>query len=92
MYIRALCRNGKLEEAQQIMNKIGEKHEKLNGYVYGSIVHGLLQRGQLEDAVHKVEEMKRAGITPMVHVYTSLIIHFFKEKQIRKALEILEKM
>ncbi|KAK4749240.1 hypothetical protein SAY87_026689 [Trapa incisa] len=92
MYIRALCRNGKLEEAQQIMNKIGAKHEKLNGYVYGSIVHGLLQRGQLEDAVHKVEEMKRAGITPTVHVYTSLIIHFFKEKQIRKVLEILEKM
>ncbi|OWM82603.1 putative pentatricopeptide repeat-containing protein At5g06400, mitochondrial [Punica granatum] len=92
LYVRALCRNGKLEEAQKLMNEIGADREKLNTYVYGSIVHGLLRKGQFKEALDKVEEMKRVGINPTVHVYTSLINHFFKEKQIEKAVEILDKM
>lgn len=36
--------------------------------------------------------MKQQGIKLTIHVYTSLIVHFFKEKQVGKAMEIIEEM
>ncbi|KAF7149276.1 hypothetical protein RHSIM_Rhsim03G0063400 [Rhododendron simsii] len=44
------------------------------------------------DALDKVESMRQIGINPTVHVYTFLIVHFFKEKRMDKAVEIFEKM
>uniref|UniRef100_A0A2N9GLK7 Pentacotripeptide-repeat region of PRORP domain-containing protein n=1 Tax=Fagus sylvatica TaxID=28930 RepID=A0A2N9GLK7_FAGSY len=46
----------------------------------------------LEEALTKVDSMKQAGINPTVHVYTSLMAHFMKEKQIERALEVFQKM
>ncbi|XVE96248.1 hypothetical protein REPUB_Repub02eG0205100 [Reevesia pubescens] len=92
LYIRALCRAGRLEEALEILDNVGIEQSTLNQYVYGSLVHGLLRKGRLEQAMAKVNSMKQAGIDPSVHVYTSLIVHFFKEKQMESALGILAKM
>ncbi|KAJ0657363.1 putative tetratricopeptide-like helical domain superfamily, pentacotripeptide-repeat region of PRORP [Helianthus annuus] len=91
--IRALCRAGNIEEALVMINEVSEKDQNtLNGYVYGSLIHVLLRKGHLQDALDKIESMKQVNIFPTVHVYTSLIVYFFKEKQISKALEVLEKM
>lgn len=92
LYIRALCRAGKLEEALKLLNNAGEERETLNKHVYGSIVYGLLRKGNLEAALSKVDEMKQAGVSPSVHVYTSLAVHYLKEKEIEKAEEVLETM
>ncbi|CAB4286996.1 unnamed protein product [Prunus armeniaca] len=92
LYIRALCRAGRLQEAAALMDDVREDRSKLDQYTYGSLVHGLLRSGQLEAALAKVDSMKQAGIYPTVHVYTSLIVHFFKEKQRGKALEIFKEM
>ncbi|OIT33538.1 PREDICTED: putative pentatricopeptide repeat-containing protein At5g06400, mitochondrial [Nicotiana attenuata] len=92
LYIRALCRARRLEEALALVNEVDDEQHVLNQYVYGSLVHGLLQKGQLEEALARIESMKHVGIHPTVHVYTSLIVYFFKEKQIGKALEIFEEM
>ncbi|KAK1409872.1 hypothetical protein QVD17_36401 [Tagetes erecta] len=91
--IRALCRAGNVEETLVMINEVGEKDQNtLNGYVYGSLIHMLLRKRRLQDALEKMESMKQFGIFPTVHVYTSLIVYFFKEKQISKALEAFEKM
>lgn len=92
LYIRALCRAGRLEEALALVNEVEEDRSKLDQYIYGSVVHGLLRRGQTEQALAKVESMKQVGILPNVHVYTSLIVHFFKEKQVGRALETFAEM
>uniref|UniRef100_A0A2N9HKL7 Pentacotripeptide-repeat region of PRORP domain-containing protein n=1 Tax=Fagus sylvatica TaxID=28930 RepID=A0A2N9HKL7_FAGSY len=92
LYIRALCRAGKLEEAQALVDEVGAEGSTLDQYTYGSIVHGLLQKGRMEEALTKVDSMKQAGINPTVHVYTSLMAHFMKEKQIERALEVFQKM
>ncbi|XVF76051.1 hypothetical protein PTKIN_Ptkin13bG0235600 [Pterospermum kingtungense] len=92
LYIRALCRAGRLEEALEILDNIGTEQSTLDQYVYGSLVHGLLRKGLLEQALAKVDSMKEAGIYPTVHVYTSLIAHFFKERQMENALGIFAKM
>ncbi|GLT96352.1 hypothetical protein SLE2022_139780 [Rubroshorea leprosula] len=92
LYVRALCRAGRLEEALEIIDNVGTERSTLEHYVYGSLVHGLLQQDRLEEALAKVGSMKKTGICPTVHVYTSLIAHFFKGKQIERALEIFEKM
>ncbi|KAK9061496.1 hypothetical protein SSX86_018678 [Deinandra increscens subsp. villosa] len=91
--IRALCRTGNVEEALVMINEVSEKDQNtLNGYIYGSLIHVLLRKGRLQDALEKIESMKQVGIFPTVHVYTSLIVYFFREKQISKALEAFEKM
>ncbi|XP_004303385.1 PREDICTED: putative pentatricopeptide repeat-containing protein At5g06400, mitochondrial [Fragaria vesca subsp. vesca] len=92
LYIRALCRAGRLQEASEMMDDIGEERSTLDRYTYGSFVHGLLRSGQVEEALAKMESMKQAGMKPTVHVYTSLIVHFLKEKQIKRALEIFNEM
>lgn len=94
LHIRALCRCGKVEEALALVDEVGEEQQRktLNQYIYGSLVHGLLRKRQLEDALAKIESMKRVGVNPTVHVYTSLIVYFFKEKEMDKAMEIFSKM
>ncbi|KVI09427.1 putative pentatricopeptide repeat-containing protein At5g06400, mitochondrial [Cynara cardunculus var. scolymus] len=91
--IRALCRAGKVEEALSMANEVGEEDQKtLNGYIYGSLIHGLLRKRRLQEALEKIESMKQVRFLPTVHVYTSLLVYFFKEKQVSKALEVFEKM
>jgi len=92
IYIRALCRIGKLEEALSELASFEGERSLLDQYTYGSIVHGLLQRGDLQKALDKVNSMKEIGTKPGVHVYTSLIVYFFKEKQLEKVLETCQKM
>ncbi|XP_057968432.1 putative pentatricopeptide repeat-containing protein At5g06400, mitochondrial [Malania oleifera] len=94
LYIRALCRAGRLDEALSLLDEVelGSEQSTLNRYIYASIVHGLLQRGQLEEALARVDAMKQVGIHPPVHVYTSLIVYFFREKQVERALEMFNKM
>ncbi|KAL4576851.1 hypothetical protein LXL04_012951 [Taraxacum kok-saghyz] len=91
--IRALCRAGKLEEGLTMADEIDENDKiTLDGYIYGSVIHGLLRKNRLQEALEKIESMKQVNIFPTVHVYTSLIVYFFREKQISKALEVFEKM
>lgn len=92
LYIRALCRAGKLDEVLTLLEEVGAESSKLDSYIYGSLIHGLLQTGRTEEALAKMNLMKQVGINPTVHVYTSFIVYSFKEKQTRRALEILAKM
>lgn len=92
LYIRTLCRTGRLEEALALADEIGEAKTTLDQSTYGSIFHGLLRKGRVDEALAKMDSMKAAGVNPTVHVYTSLIVHFLKEKQIERALETLQKM
>lgn len=92
IYIRGLCRAGRLEEALELVDEVGTERVTLDRYIFGSLVHILLRRGRLEEALAKVDSMKQVGIHPTVHVYTSLIVHFFKEKQMKAALETFQRM
>lgn len=92
LFIRALCRAGKVEEALALIDGVGPEKSIVEKLTYGSIVHGLLHKGKLEEALAKVHGMKQEGITPTIHVYTSLIVHFFKEKKIEKAIETYDEM
>ncbi|KAE8664190.1 putative pentatricopeptide repeat-containing protein [Hibiscus syriacus] len=88
LYIRALCRAG-LEETLEILDNARIEQSPLDQYVYGSLVHAMLRKGRFEQALAKVNSLKQANIHPTVHVYTSLIVYYFKEKQIGNALAIL---
>ncbi|CAJ1967309.1 unnamed protein product [Sphenostylis stenocarpa] len=92
LFIRALCRVGRVEEALALIEEVGEEKSILDQLTCGSIVHGLLRKGRLEEALAKVDAMKQKGTVPTIHVYTSLMVHFFKEKQVEKAIETFEEM
>ncbi|RDX73744.1 putative pentatricopeptide repeat-containing protein, mitochondrial, partial [Mucuna pruriens] len=92
LFIRALCRAGRVEEALALLEDVVAEKSIIDQLTCGSIVHGLLRKGRLEDALAKVDAMKQKGIAPTIHVYTSLIVHFFKEKQVEKAIETYEEM
>jgi len=42
------------------------------------------QKGNLEAALSKVDDMKQAGVSPGFQVYTSLAAHYVNEKEIEK--------
>ncbi|GAB2298771.1 hypothetical protein Dimus_032849 [Dionaea muscipula] len=94
LLIRPLCRRGMVEEALALVDEVKEEEDQsaLHRYVCGSLVHGLLQRGRSEEALAKVESLKQAGIRASAHVYTSLMVHFFKENRVERALDIFRKM
>ncbi|XP_061360840.1 putative pentatricopeptide repeat-containing protein At5g06400, mitochondrial [Gastrolobium bilobum] len=92
LFIRALCRAGRVEEALALVENVGAEKSSLDQLTCGSIVYGLLRKGRLEEALAKVDTMKQEGLTLSIHVYTSLIVHFFKEKQVGKAIQIFEEM
>ncbi|KAK7268127.1 hypothetical protein RIF29_20814 [Crotalaria pallida] len=92
LFIRALCRAGRVEEALALIEEVRAEKSTLDQLTCGSIVHGLLRKGRLEEALAKVDSMKKEGKTPTIHVYTSLIVHFFKEKQAGKAIETFKEM
>ncbi|QCE05298.1 putative pentatricopeptide repeat-containing protein At5g06400, mitochondrial [Vigna unguiculata] len=92
LFIRALCRAGRVEEALALIEEVGEEKSILDQLTCGSIVHGLLRKGRLEEALAKVDAMKQKGIAPTIHVYTSLMVHFFKEKQVEKAMQTFEEL
>ncbi|CDP10570.1 unnamed protein product [Coffea canephora] len=92
LYIRALCRGGRLEEALELIDESGSEKHTLEQYTCGSLVNGLLRRGRVEEAMSRVESMKQVGIHPTVHVYTSLMVQFFRQKQVSKALETFKEM
>ncbi|KAL9319325.1 hypothetical protein ACSQ67_015842 [Phaseolus vulgaris] len=92
LFIRTLCRAGRVEEALALITEVGEEKSIIDQLTCGSIVHGLLRKGRLQEALAKVEAMKQKGIAPTIHVYTSLMVHFFKEKQVEKAIETFEEM
>ncbi|XP_057794697.1 putative pentatricopeptide repeat-containing protein At5g06400, mitochondrial [Salvia miltiorrhiza] len=92
LYVRALCRAGKLDDALALVDEVGCEKNLLQQYTYGSLVHGLLRGGRVEEALGKINGMKQLGFHPTVHVYTSLIIHFLKERDINRALATLEEM
>ncbi|KAK7392722.1 hypothetical protein VNO78_21168 [Psophocarpus tetragonolobus] len=92
LFIRALCRTGRVEQALALLEEVGAEKCTLDQLTCGSIVHGLLRKGRLEEALAKVDAIKQKGITPTIHIYTSLIVHFFKEKQVEKAIESFEEM
>ncbi|XP_031103956.1 putative pentatricopeptide repeat-containing protein At5g06400, mitochondrial [Ipomoea triloba] len=92
LYVRSLCRVGRLEEALGLIAEFDDDQHTLAQYTHGSIIHGLLQKGDLKTALAKIESMKQLGIQPTIHTYTSLIVYYFKEKQIEKVLACLEEM
>ncbi|XP_047981155.1 putative pentatricopeptide repeat-containing protein At5g06400, mitochondrial [Salvia hispanica] len=92
LYVRALCRAGKLDEALALVDEAGCEKHLLQQYTYGSLVHGLLRQGRAEEALEKINCMKQLGFHPTVHVYTSLIVHFFKDRDTNRALATLEEM
>ena len=64
LFIRA----GRVEEALALLEEVGEEKSIIDQLTCGSIVHGLLRKGQLEEALAKEDAMKPKGITPTIHV------------------------
>ncbi|KAL8129375.1 hypothetical protein V2J09_018530 [Rumex salicifolius] len=93
LLIRSLCRAAKLEEAMTVIDEVEEEHRStVDQFVHGSLVNALLQRGRLDEALAKVDAMKLSGYRPTAHVYTSLLVHFFKEKNMEAALNMFRSM
>ncbi|KAL5137382.1 putative pentatricopeptide repeat-containing protein, mitochondrial [Glycine soja] len=72
--------SGRVEEALALLEEVGEEKSIIDQLTCGSIVHGLLRKGQLEEALAKEDAMKPKGITPTIH------------KQVEKAIETFEEM
>ncbi|KAL6336189.1 hypothetical protein AAG906_011071 [Vitis piasezkii] len=78
LYIRALCRAGRLEEALALVDEVGAEQVTLDQYIYGSLVHGLLRRGRLK--------------RPWKGGFHETDWYSSNRKQMRKALETFQKM
>ncbi|CAM8925179.1 unnamed protein product [Rhodiola kirilowii] len=97
LYIRALCRAKKLDEALRLLDEAKTENSNLAQYTYGSIVHALLQQGRLDDAlVEKAlkmfEDMKRHGVQPTIVTYSALIRGYTETERIKEAWDVFNSL
>ncbi|KAI7989559.1 Pentatricopeptide repeat-containing protein [Camellia lanceoleosa] len=95
-----LCKEGKVDEA--CSGKIlfaSELYTDMlsNGIVpdevtYTVLVHGLCNKGQLENAHKVLEEMDKKSMAPNVLIYNTLIAGYFKEGNLQEAFRLHDEM
>jgi pentatricopeptide repeat protein len=63
----------------------------IDEYVYGSLLTGFLRVGQVSKDLEMLDSMRDVGYLPIVHIYTALIIHFFRENKSKQRYGLLRK-
>ncbi|KAI5438298.1 hypothetical protein KIW84_024147 [Lathyrus oleraceus] len=90
LFIRAICRAGKVEEALKLVEEVGAEKSCVEKLTSGSIIHGLLQKGKLEEALTK--EMLELGYEPNVVTYSALIHGYMNMGRFNEAWNLFYRM
>jgi pentatricopeptide repeat protein len=87
-----LCKNGRLKDAQEVVEGRLGKGYNLNVYTYTAIIHGFCSNGLLDEALATLSKMKDNCCIPNAVTY-EIIIHFlFDKDENDKAEKFLREM
>ncbi|PPD83440.1 hypothetical protein GOBAR_DD19618 [Gossypium barbadense] len=78
--VNQLCKLGRVDEAMEVFDKIGEENEsdglsiEADVVIYNTMVDGLCKAGRLEEGLHLMERMKSTkGLAPNTVTYNCLV-------------------
>ncbi|PON63948.1 Pentatricopeptide repeat [Parasponia andersonii] len=86
--IHSLYRDGRMDEALNLLQDIMKLGVVPSVLTYTSLVHGLCKYGRWEEAKRFLIDMLRNGISPDVQTYNVLIDSLCKEDRIEEAISL----
>ncbi|XP_018478989.2 LOW QUALITY PROTEIN: pentatricopeptide repeat-containing protein At5g41170, mitochondrial [Raphanus sativus] len=92
--IESLCRNGLVDNAMDMLNRMENDGVRPDAVTYTSLVNGLCNSSRLSDAVRLLNDvdMMRRRINPDVIAFNALIDGFVKERKLLEARELYSEM
>ncbi|GAB2240991.1 hypothetical protein Droror1_Dr00021509 [Drosera rotundifolia] len=74
--IKALCKAGKVEEANRLLSEMGEKGCSPNVVTYNIVIDGLCRVGALDEAMELKQSMAGRGLALDSYTFTTLVNGF----------------
>ncbi|WOK95350.1 hypothetical protein Cni_G04057 [Canna indica] len=90
--VDALCREGRFDEACDLIRKMEDEGVVLDAVLYTCLIDGYLKRGDLMEGLRKHKYMTEKGIFPDLISYTSTIDGLCKEGSVEKVIGFLDVM
>jgi len=92
MIHRSLTSSGKLDEAENIVNRMRNAGHEPDNITYGQVIVGFCKMRRLEEACKVLEDMESRGWTPNAETWTLLVQGHCVASEVDKALVCLHKM
>lgn len=90
--VDALCREGRLVEACELVGKMEEEGVVIDAVVYGSLICGDFRRRLLTERLRKHRVMVENGVVPDEVSYGNLINALCKDGSVEKVIGFLDEM
>ncbi|BAT76028.1 hypothetical protein LR48_Vigan01g230900 [Vigna angularis] len=89
---RSLTNSGKLDEAENIVNRMRKAGHEPDNITYGQVIVGFCKMRRLEEACKVMEEMESCGCIPDTKTWTLLVQGHCVANEVDRALLCLHKM
>ncbi|KAI3708230.1 hypothetical protein L2E82_37395 [Cichorium intybus] len=90
--IKALCKNGDINAALQVLDEFPKQNCKPNVRTFSALMHGLCNLGRIEEAFSLLQKMETEGIEPDTISINILISGLRKNNQIKESIELFDRM
>ncbi|KAM1702861.1 hypothetical protein ACFX1Q_028182 [Malus domestica] len=71
--LKACCKAGRMQSALAVTTEMGAKNIPRNTFIYNILIDGWARRGDVWEAADLMHQMKKEGVRPDIHTYTSFI-------------------
>ncbi|KAL6512392.1 hypothetical protein OROHE_020004 [Orobanche hederae] len=85
-----LCREGKVDDAKQILDKMSEEGDFPSVLVYANLIQGFCKNGRMKESVELVNVMIGRGYIPVGSTFNALISGFCRQGKVGAGLRLLE--
>ncbi|KAL5193954.1 Pentatricopeptide repeat-containing protein, chloroplastic [Glycine soja] len=97
--LKSCCKSGRMQSALAVTKEMSAKNIPRNTFVYNILIDGNLvlfvswaRRGDVWEAADLMQQMRKEGLLPDIHTYTSFINACCKAGDMQKATEIIQEM
>uniref|UniRef100_A0A1S4CP91 Pentatricopeptide repeat-containing protein At1g12700, mitochondrial n=1 Tax=Nicotiana tabacum TaxID=4097 RepID=A0A1S4CP91_TOBAC len=87
-----LCKEGKVEDAEEVMRHMNGKGVEPNVVTYNVIIDGYCLRGQMDRARSLFDSMTDKSIKPDIFSYSTLINGYCKKKKLDEAMHLFHEI
>ncbi|GAU28108.1 hypothetical protein TSUD_223490 [Trifolium subterraneum] len=90
MTILQHCKEGSIEDATKVYDKMIDEGGIPSILVYNSLVHGFSQHGSIREAVELINEMIGNNCFPIASTFNAVIVGFCRQGKLESALKFIE--
>ncbi|KAH7307883.1 hypothetical protein KP509_22G081200 [Ceratopteris richardii] len=92
MMISALCKVGRLKDAENMVMWGVEKGHRINTVAWTALIDGVCKAGDIKKGIELFNMMKDMGLEPNIVTYSVIIAGFSKVGNLNDAINYLERM